>query len=72
MGLLVSKLRFLEFWLLLSRVAPYYSPLQRTVWWAEHFENALKGEGIAGKEIEENKKVCDALYVSEYLFLRKS
>ena len=26
------KILFLEFWLLLSRVAPYYSSLPRTVW----------------------------------------
>ena len=26
------KIQFLEFWLLLSRVAPYYSSLPRTVW----------------------------------------
>ena len=32
MELLVSKFRFLEFRLLLSRVAPYYSSLPRTVW----------------------------------------
>ena len=28
---LVPKFQFLEFWLLLSRVAPYYSSLPRTV-----------------------------------------
>ena len=32
MYLLASKFRFLEFRLLLSRVAPYYSSLPRTVW----------------------------------------
>ena len=32
MQLLASKFHFLEFWLLLSRVAPYYSSLPRTVW----------------------------------------
>ena len=31
MQVLVSKFHFLEFWLLLSRVAPYYSSLPRTV-----------------------------------------
>ena len=31
MYLLISKFNFLEFWLLLSRVAPYYSSLPRTV-----------------------------------------
>ena len=32
MYILVSKFRFLEFWLLLSQVASYYSSLPRTVW----------------------------------------
>ena len=32
MYILASKFRFLEFRLLLSRVAPYYSSLPRTVW----------------------------------------
>ena len=32
MYLLVSKFRFLEYRLLLSRVSPYYSSLPRTVW----------------------------------------
>ena len=32
MYLVASKFRFLEFRLLLSRVAPYYSSLPRTVW----------------------------------------
>ena len=32
MNILASKFRFLEFRLLLSRVAPYYSSLPRTVW----------------------------------------
>ena len=32
MYVLASKFYFLEFWLLLSRVAPYYSSLPRTVW----------------------------------------
>ena len=32
MYLLISKFHFLEFWLLLSRVAPYYRLLPRTVW----------------------------------------
>ena len=35
MYILVSKFRFLQFWLLLSLVAPYYSSLPRTVWWTE-------------------------------------
>ena len=35
--LLVSKFRFLEFRLLLSRVAPYYSSLPRTVWKFDSF-----------------------------------
>ena len=34
MYLLVSKFRFLEFRLLLSRVAPYYIALPRTVWFS--------------------------------------
>ena len=33
--LLVSNFRFLEFRLLLTRVAPYYSSLPRTVWKTE-------------------------------------
>ena len=33
MYLLASKFRFLELRLLLSRVAPYYSSLPRTVWY---------------------------------------
>ena len=32
MYILASKFRFLEFRLLLSQVAPYYSSLPRTVW----------------------------------------
>jgi hypothetical protein len=27
--------------------------------WAEHFENLLDRDRVAGKDIEENKKVCD-------------
>ena len=34
MYVLASKFYFLEFWLLLSRVAPYYSSLPRTVWYS--------------------------------------
>ena len=35
----------------------------------EHFENVLNRDTVAGKDIEENEKVCDALYEKEDLFL---
>ena len=45
MYILASKFYYLEFCLLLSRVAPYYSSLPRTVWFdstnREALENAL-------------------------------
>jgi len=31
--------------------------------WAEHFENMLSQDAVAGKDIDENEKVCDALDV---------
>ena len=33
----------------------------------EHFENMLNQDTVAGKDINENKKVCDALDVKEEL-----
>ena len=36
--------------------------------WVEHFENVLNQDTVAGKDIEENEKVCDTLDVKEYLF----
>ena len=36
--------------------------------WAEHFENVLNRDRVAGKDIEENEKVCDTLDVKEGLF----
>ena len=36
--------------------------------WAEHFENVLNRDRVAGKDIEENEKVCDTLDVKEDLF----
>jgi len=36
--------------------------------WAEHFENVLNRDTVAGKDIEENKKVCDTLDVKQDLF----
>ena len=36
--------------------------------WAEHFENLLNRDRVAGKDIEENEKVCDTLDVKEDLF----
>ena len=34
----------------------------------EHFENVLNRDTVAGKDIEENEKVCDTLDVKEDLF----
>ena len=36
--------------------------------WAEHFENALNRYTGAGKDKEQNEKVCDTLDVKEDLF----
>ena len=36
--------------------------------WAEHFENVLNRDRVAGKDIEENEKLCDTLDVKEDLF----
>ena len=38
-----NAFHFLEFWLLLSRVAPYYCSLPRTVWW-ETRKKALENQ----------------------------
>ena len=47
MHLLVSKFRFLEYRLLLSQVAPYYSSLPRTVLqWAKFITCTPSPEGI--------------------------
>ena len=34
----------------------------------EHFENVLNRDAVAGKDIDENEKVCDTLHVKEDLF----
>ena len=34
----------------------------------EHFENVLNRDTVAGKDIEENEKVCDTLDVKQDLF----
>ena len=36
--------------------------------WVEHFENVLNRDTVAGKDIDENEKVCDTLDVKEDLF----
>ena len=36
--------------------------------WAVNFENILNRDRVAGKDIEENEKVCDILDVKEDLF----
>ena len=36
--------------------------------WVEHFENVLNQDRVAGKDIEENDKICDTLDVKEDLF----
>ena len=36
--------------------------------WVEHFENVLNRDRVAGKDIDENEKVCDTLDVKEDLF----
>ena len=36
--------------------------------WAEHSENVLNRDTVAGKDIDENKKVCDTMDVKEDLF----
>ena len=36
--------------------------------WAEHLENVLNRDTVAGKDTEENEKVCDILNVKEDLF----
>ena len=46
MYLLVSKFCFLEFRLLLSRVAPCYSLLPRTVWYTNYLPNCLSYKDI--------------------------
>ena len=40
--------------------------------WVEHFENVLNRDTDAGKDIDENVKVCDALDVKEDLLVRKN
>jgi len=37
----------------------------------EHFENGLKRNIVAAKDIEENEKVCDTLDVKEEMFGEK-
>ena len=36
--------------------------------WAEHLENVLNRDTVAGKDTEENEKVCNILDVKEDLF----
>jgi len=36
--------------------------------WVEYFENLLNRDTVAGKDIEENEKVCDTLDAKEDLF----
>ena len=36
--------------------------------WVEHFENVLNRDTVAGKDIDENEKVCNTLDVKEDLF----
>ena len=36
--------------------------------WVEYFENVLNRETVAGKDIEENKNVCDTWDVKKDLF----
>ena len=36
----------------------------------ETFENVLNRDTVAGKDIDENEKVCDTLDVKEDFFLR--
>ena len=36
--------------------------------WVEHFEDVLNRDTVAGKDIDENEKVCDILDVTENLF----
>ena len=39
--------------------------------WVEHFENMLNRDTVAGKDIDENEKVCDTLDVEEDLFSKE-
>ena len=39
--------------------------------WAEHFENVLNRDTVAGKIAEENEKVWDTLDVKQDFFVRK-
>ena len=39
--------------------------------WADQFENSLSRGTVAGKDIEENEKVCDTLDVKQDLFCEK-
>ena len=39
--------------------------------WTEHFENLLNQDKVAGKDIEEKKKVCDTFDVKEDLFFEE-
>ena len=36
--------------------------------WTEHFENVLNRDTVAGKDVDENEKVCDTWDVKEDLF----
>ena len=39
--------------------------------WAEHFENVLSRDTVAGKDTDNNEKKCDTLEVKEDLFYEK-
>ena len=59
MQLFVWKFRFLEFWLLLSNAAPYYSSLTRTVWYK--WENLQPIPGDSSKADQETSDNIDLL-----------
>ena len=40
--------------------------------WVEHSENVLNRDTVAGKDIEENEKVCDTLDMKEICFMREN
>ena len=49
-------------------MGPQLSIRKKLETWAEHFENLLNRDRVAGKDIEENEKVCDTFDVKESLF----
>jgi hypothetical protein len=36
--------------------------------WAEHFENVLYRDRVTGKDIQNNKQVCDAGFEGRFIF----